>query len=144
MTMYPCVCIAMPSDNTVYDNSEMPFNHLTNHQPPVEIKPVRQNFTDKKKIIITDGIVTMTEVIYLMNKHPLIWVDITVLLNLTLPGLNHDDVIEWKRFLRYWPLVRGIHRSPVKSPHKGQWRGDLLFSLICVWINAIVPIMTSL
>ena len=27
------------------------------------------------------------------------------------------------------------HRSPVNSPHKGQWRGALMFSLICVWIN---------
>ena len=23
----------------------------------------------------------------------------------------HDDVIEWKPFPRYWPFVRGIHRS---------------------------------
>ena len=38
-------------------------------------------------------------------------------------------------FPRYWPFVRGIHRSPVNSPHKGQWRGALMFSLICVWIN---------
>ena len=35
----------------------------------------------------------------------------------------HDDVIKWKHFPRYWPFVRGIHRSPVDSPHKGQWRG---------------------
>ena len=28
-----------------------------------------------------------------------------------------------------------IHRSPVNSPHKGQWRGALMFSFICVWIN---------
>ena len=34
-----------------------------------------------------------------------------------------------------WPFVRGIHRSPVNSPHKGQWRGALMFSLICAWIN---------
>ena len=47
----------------------------------------------------------------------------------------HDDVIKWKHFPRYWPFVRGIHRSPVNSPHKGQWRGDLMFSLICAWIN---------
>ena len=47
----------------------------------------------------------------------------------------HDDVIKWKHFPRYWPFVRGIHRSPVNSPHKGQWRGALIFSLICVWIN---------
>ena len=46
----------------------------------------------------------------------------------------HDDVIKWKHFPRYWPFVRGIHRSPVNSPHKGQWRGALMFSLICVWI----------
>ena len=48
---------------------------------------------------------------------------------------NHDDVIKWKHLPRYWPFVRGIHRSPVNSPHKGQWRGALIFSLICVWIN---------
>ena len=51
---------------------------------------------------------------------------------------THDDVIKWKHFLRYWPFVRRIHRSPVNSPHKGQWRGALMFSLICVWINGWV------
>ena len=50
----------------------------------------------------------------------------------------HDDVIKWKHFPRYWPFVRGIHRSPVNSPHKGQWRGALMFTLICVWINGCV------
>ena len=25
--------------------------------------------------------------------------------------------------------------SPADSPHKGQWRGDLMFSLICAWTN---------
>ena len=48
---------------------------------------------------------------------------------------RHDDVIKWKHFPRNWPFTRGIHRSPVNSPHKGQWRGALMFSLICVWIN---------
>ena len=32
-------------------------------------------------------------------------------------------------------LCAGIRRSPVNSPHKGQWRGALMFSLICAWIN---------
>ena len=50
----------------------------------------------------------------------------------------HDDVIKWKHFPRYWPFVRGIHRSPVNSPHKGQWRGALMFSLICAGINVWV------
>ena len=51
---------------------------------------------------------------------------------------KHDDVIKWKHFQRYWSFVRGIHRSPVNSPHKGQWRGALMFSLICAWISAWV------
>ena len=50
----------------------------------------------------------------------------------------HDDVIKWKHFSRYWPFVWGIHRSPMNSPHKGQWRGALVFSLICAWINGWV------
>ena len=52
--------------------------------------------------------------------------------------LGHDDVIKWKHFPRYWPFVRGIHRSPVNSPQKGQWRGALMFSLICTRINGWV------
>ena len=50
----------------------------------------------------------------------------------------HDDAIKWKHFPRYWPFVRGIHRSTVNSPHKGQWRGALVFSLICTGINGWV------
>ena len=51
---------------------------------------------------------------------------------------THDDDIKWKHFPRYWPFVRRIHRSPVNSPHKGQCRRALMFSLICVWINGWV------
>ena len=50
--------------------------------------------------------------------------------------LTHDDVIKWKHFKRTWPFVRGIHRWPVNSPQKGQWRGALMFSLISFWINS--------
>ena len=41
-------------------------------------------------------------------------------------------------FLRYWPFVWGIHRSTVNSPHKGQWRGALMFTLICARIKGLV------
>ena len=51
---------------------------------------------------------------------------------------DHDDVIKWKHFPRYWPFMRGIHRSPVNSPHKGQWCGALMFSLICTRISGRV------
>ena len=82
-------------------------------------------------------------------QHP--FIQITVWWNF------HDDVMKWKQFPRYWPFVRGIHRSPVDPPHKGQWRGAMVFSLIYVWTNiwaktigrpviwdAIAIIMTSL
>ena len=35
-------------------------------------------------------------------------------------------------------ICAGIHRWPVNSPHNGQWRGALVFSLICFWINVSV------
>ena len=60
------------------------------------------------------------------------------LINLILMYYSHDDVIKWKHFPRNWPFVRGIHRSRLIFPHKGQWRGALMFSLICVWINVWV------
>ena len=44
---------------------------------------------------------------------------------------NHDGVIKWKHFPRYWPFVRGIHGSPVNFSHKGHWRGALMLSVIC-------------
>ena len=51
----------------------------------------------------------------------------------------HDDIIKSKHFPRYWPFLRGIHRSPVNSPHKGQWRGALMFfwssPRINGWVN---------
>ena len=57
-----------------------------------------------------------------------LWLDINI----------HDDVIKWKHFPRYGPFVRGIHRSPVNCPHKGQWCGAVMFSLICAWTNGWV------
>ena len=59
-------------------------------------------------------------------------------INISIAIIMHDDVIKWKHFLRYWPFVQGIHRSPANSPHKGQWHGALMFSLICAWINGWV------
>ena len=51
-----------------------------------------------------------------------------------IPLRRHDDVIKWKHFPRNWPFA-GNSPVPVNSPHNGQWRGALVFSLICVWIN---------
>ena len=46
-----------------------------------------------------------------------------------------DDVIKWKHVPRYWPFVRGVNQWLMSSPHKGQWGGALIFSLICAWTN---------
>ena len=35
-------------------------------------------------------------------------------------------------------LCAGNSPVPVNSPHKGQWRGALMFCLICVWTNGWV------
>ena len=48
----------------------------------------------------------------------------------------HDDVIKWKHFPRYGPFVRRIHQW--NSPHKGQWRGALIFSFIWTRMNGCV------
>ena len=48
---------------------------------------------------------------------------------------GHVDIIKWKLFPPYWPIVWGIHRPPVNSPHKDQRRGALMFPLICAWTN---------
>ena len=45
-------------------------------------------------------------------------VDVFHLLGSLSAAVCHDDVMKWKHFPRYWPFVRGIHRSPVNSPHK--------------------------
>ena len=45
---------------------------------------------------------------------------------------------QWRHLPHSWPFVRGILRSPVNSPHRGQWRGALKFSLICPWTNGWV------
>ena len=37
-------------------------------------------------------------------------------------------------------FVRGIHRSPVNSPNKGQWRVALMFSMMYAWIYGRVNI----
>ena len=49
-------------------------------------------------------------VIY-QDQIPIFMVFITIIV------IVHDDVIKLKHFLRYWPFVRGIHRSRVNSPH---------------------------
>ena len=52
--------------------------------------------------------------------------------------MHHENIIKWELFPRCRPFVRGIHRSPVNSPDRGQWRGALMFSLMYAWFNVWV------
>ena len=49
---------------------------------------------------------------------------------------NHIDILR----LANWSLgkMADVLQVQVNSPRKGQWRGALMFSLICVWINGWV------
>ena len=45
---------------------------------------------------------------------------------------------EMETFSALLALCAGNSLVPVNSPHKGQWCGALMFSLICIWINGWV------
>ena len=61
-------------------------------------------------------------------------------LNVLKVYVNHG-VMTWKHFPQYWPFVRGIHRSPVDSLHKGsviRW-----FVIFVVDMNKLLKKQTS-
>ena len=45
---------------------------------------------------------------------------------------------QMETFSALMAICAGNSTVPVTFPHKGQWRGALMFSLICVWINGWV------
>ena len=54
---------------------------------------------------------------------------------------HKGPVMPWWRhlmetFSALLALCEGIHRSPLDSPNKGQWREAFVFSLICAWTNS--------
>ena len=72
-------------------------------------------------------------------KEQVLWgVDCPLLLP-RINGTRDSQRSWWRRQMetlpRYWPFVGRNHLSPVVSPHKGQWRGALMFSLIWASTN---------
>ena len=51
--------------------------------------------------------------------------------HLSFPWWRH----QMETFSALLATCAGNSPVPVNSPHKGQWRGALMFSLICVWVN---------
>ena len=99
---------------------------LQNHHSSTRLIPPVQHQAVIWKTVRTNWI--FCEMPYIITKESEVENDVC----------QHDDVIKWKHFPRYWPFVRGIHRSTVNSPYKGQWREALVFSLICAWMNGCV------
>ena len=65
-----------------------------------------------------------------------------------LPQIRKSNLMKMKRFT-WWrhqmetfsallAISAGNSQPPVNSLNKGQWRGALMFSWICVWINSWV------
>ena len=62
-----------------------------------------------------------------------------------IPPVLRDHVIQWSLYTGFIVLLWWRHQMetfsallalwPVNSPHKGQWSGALMFSLICACIN---------
>ena len=63
-------------------------------------------------------------------------------LTYTAIGYTYQGNLWWRHQMKtfiplYWPFVRGIHRWPLDSPQKGQWRGAFIFSLMYAWTNGL-------
>ena len=108
--------------------------HLQQIKLHTIMKLINKHTIPKRKFRILIPLISFYEAMWKWTIYTSRWVGIPM----RFTEQNHDDVIKWKHFPRYWPFVRGIHRSPVDSPHKGQWHGALMFSLICARINGWV------
>ena len=78
------------------------------------IKDIPKNVHNSRFVVFCCCFLSV-ECLYILLLRLLHWIGIVVQL--------HDDVIKWNNFLRYWPFLRGNHRSP------------LVFSLIWAWTN---------
>ena len=85
--------------------------------------------------------VYLCSVIYIVVQILIIWIREEVG---STPMCQNDwfwiTCISWWRhqmetFSALLALCAGNSPVPVNSPHKSQWRGVLMFSLICAWIN---------
>ena len=107
--------------------------------------PANPHLTHKKHLKSTATPLFVQQLVWLTTKEisklfitGLLWGEWFLFVSQRGSNVEHDDVIKWKHFPRYWPFVREIHRSPVNFPHKGQWRWALMFTLICARMNGWV------
>ena len=92
-------------------------------QTPVSLKI----FTISRKLLLT--LCTLEQYVMLhTNKY------MPITLKKKIPWWHH----QMETFSALLALCAGNSPVPGNFPHKGQWRGALMFYLICVWINGWV------
>ena len=87
---------------------------------PKSLKEHRFPTIEESRMLVNQSYLTW--IFINRNKLSQHWKSTAWMITLT-PWWRH----QMETFPLNWPFVRGIHRSPVNSPHKGQWRGALMF-----------------
>ena len=101
--------------------------HLQQIKLHTIMKLMNKHTLPKRKFRILIPLISFYEAMWKWTIYTSRWVGIPM----RFTEQNHDDVIKWKHFPRYWPFVRGIHRSPVNSPTQRPvtWSFDVFFDL---------------
>ena len=96
---------------------------------PCLIKYIRGSSHSDVSIVVVDGLV------------PVLWRDnstATIVLTYVRRGISEVPMVTSSNGIISVLLAPCAGNSPVNSPHKSQWRGALMFSLIWAWINGWV------
>ena len=91
------------------------------------------------------------QILYLLTKRSnkcMVWVWWLVVSNCATYVIHFTTQIQWPQSWHHdnslvtalqmyigWFAPVHLDTLPVNSPHKGQWRGAFMFSLICAWIS---------
>ena len=80
---------------------------------------------------------------YIQKWNKIIHLELNYRTNVFENKYQYSTVTPWwshqmETFSALLAICAGNSPVPGEFPHKGQWRGDLMFSLICVWINGWV------
>ena len=87
------------------------------------------SLSERSSLLVVRLTVLLIEVFKCVREHSPKFINMLFSLNNTWWRHQMETFSALLAFVR--GIHRWIHRWPVNSPHKGQWRGALMFSLIC-------------